>query len=64
MSVLARRAATRSRRQTANAGIGALFDDHAPMVLAICRYLLRDPQAAEDAAQEAFLSAHRPDGRC
>ena len=40
-------------------GIGALFDEHAPMVLAICRYLLRDPQAAEDAAQETFLSAHR-----
>ena len=38
---------------------GALFDEHAPMVLAICRYLLRDPQAAEDAAQETFLSAHR-----
>jgi RNA polymerase sigma factor (sigma-70 family) len=59
MSVLVRRAATRSRRRTANAGIGALFDEHAPMVLAICRYLLRDPQAAEDAAQETFLSAHR-----
>jgi RNA polymerase sigma factor (sigma-70 family) len=59
MSVLARRVATRSRRRTANVGIGALFDEHAPMVLAICRYLLRDPQAAEDAAQETFLSAHR-----
>ena len=59
MSVLARSAATRSQRQTADAGVGALFDEHAPMVLAICRYLLRDPQAAEDAAQETFLSAHR-----
>jgi RNA polymerase sigma factor (sigma-70 family) len=39
--------------------VGALFDEHAPMVLAICRYLLRDPQAAEDAAQETFLAAHR-----
>jgi RNA polymerase sigma factor (sigma-70 family) len=29
------------------------------MVLAICRCHLRDPQAAEDAAQETFLSAHR-----
>lgn len=29
------------------------------MVLAVCRYQLRDPQAAEDAAQETFLSAHR-----
>ena len=29
------------------------------MVLAICRYNLRDPQAAEDAAQETFLAAHR-----
>jgi RNA polymerase sigma factor (sigma-70 family) len=29
------------------------------MVLAVCRYNLRDSQAAEDAAQETFLSAHR-----
>ncbi len=29
------------------------------MVLAVCRYNLRDPQAAEDAAQETFLAAHR-----
>jgi RNA polymerase sigma factor (sigma-70 family) len=29
------------------------------MVLAVCRYQLRDAQAAEDAAQETFLSAHR-----
>ena len=29
------------------------------MVFAICRYHLRDPEAAEDATQETFLSAHR-----
>ena len=29
------------------------------MVLAVCRSRLRDPQAAEDAAQETFLNAHR-----
>jgi RNA polymerase sigma factor (sigma-70 family) len=39
--------------------VGALFDEYASMVLAICRCILRDPQAAEDAAQETFLSAHR-----
>src|ERR671919_3152707 len=47
------------RAQAAGVRVGALFDEFAPMVLAICRYLLRDPQAAEDAAQETFLSAHR-----
>ena len=40
-------------------GVGALFDEFAPMVLAVCRYNLRDRQAAEDAAQETFLNAHR-----
>ncbi|HEV8250793.1 MAG TPA: sigma-70 family RNA polymerase sigma factor [Gaiellaceae bacterium] len=39
--------------------IGALFDDHAAMVLAVCRMHLRDPHDAEDAAQQTFLSAYR-----
>jgi RNA polymerase sigma factor (sigma-70 family) len=59
MSVLTRRPPARSHRKTADVEVGALFDEHAPMVLAICRYLLRDRQAAEDAAQETFLAAHR-----
>src|SRR5436305_13198389 len=29
------------------------------MVAGLCRALLRDPAEAEDAAQQAFLSAHR-----
>jgi RNA polymerase sigma factor (sigma-70 family) len=48
-----------ARRRSAGQRVGALFDEFAPMVLAVCRYQLRDPQAAEDAAQETFLSAHR-----
>lgn len=36
----------------------ALSDEHARMVLGICRLLLREPHEAEDAAQQAFLSAH------
>ena len=48
-----------TRRKSADQRVGALFDEFAPMVLAVCRYQLRDPQAAEDAAQETFLSAHR-----
>src|SRR5918996_2391379 len=57
--VLGRGPATRRRREDAGIRIGALFDEFAPMVLAVCRFNLRDPQAAEDAAQETFLSAHR-----
>jgi RNA polymerase sigma-70 factor (ECF subfamily) len=48
-----------TRRESAGQRVGALFDEFAPMVLAVCRYQLKDPQAAEDAAQETFLSAHR-----
>jgi RNA polymerase sigma factor (sigma-70 family) len=54
---LGRRSA--ARREEAGLRAGVLFDEFAPMVLAVCRYNLRDPQAAEDAAQETFLSAHR-----
>lgn len=36
-----------------------LFALHHRMVIGLCRALLRDPTEAEDAAQQAFLSAHR-----
>ena len=39
--------------------VAALFDEHARMVLGLCRFLLRDPHEAEDAAQQTFLSAYR-----
>jgi RNA polymerase sigma factor (sigma-70 family) len=47
------------RRHEVGRSVGRLFDEFAPMVLAVCRCELRDAQAAEDAAQETFLSAHR-----
>jgi RNA polymerase sigma factor (sigma-70 family) len=59
MAVTLRTRARALRRRPAAPSIAALFDEYAPMVLAICRYNLRDPQAAEDAAQETFLAAHR-----
>jgi RNA polymerase sigma factor (sigma-70 family) len=59
MSVFTRRPAAERRGTSPGARAAVFFDDHAPMVLAICRCHLRDPQAAEDAAQETFLSAHR-----
>jgi len=36
-----------------------LYGDHGRMVLALCRMFLRDLAEAEDAAQQAFLSAYR-----
>src|SRR5574337_1321390 len=36
-----------------------LYEEHGPKVYAVCRSLLRDSVEAEDAAQQAFLSAHR-----
>ena len=36
-----------------------LFEAHGRMVYGVCRILLRDPQEAEDASQQTFLSAHR-----
>ena len=38
--------------------LAELFEGHAPLVLGICRGMLRDPDEAEDAAQQAFLSAY------
>jgi RNA polymerase sigma-70 factor (ECF subfamily) len=39
--------------------VAALFDEHAGMVLGLCRLLLRDHHEAEDAAQQTFVSAYR-----
>ena len=36
-----------------------LFDEHARMVLALCRAVLREREEADDAVQETFLAAHR-----
>jgi len=36
-----------------------LFREHGRLVAGLCRGLLRDADEAEDAAQQAFLSAHR-----
>lgn len=48
--------------------VGALFDVHAPRVLAFTHRMLGDRAEAEDATQETFLRAHRAadsfDGRC
>jgi RNA polymerase sigma-70 factor (ECF subfamily) len=38
--------------------LAELFDAHAPMVLGLCRALLRNAHDAEDAAQQTFLSAY------
>ena len=43
----------------AGARVARLFDEHARMVVALCRVLLEDPHEAEDATQQTFLSAYR-----
>jgi RNA polymerase sigma-70 factor (ECF subfamily) len=43
--------------------IETLYLRYGPMVLRRCRAILRDPSAAEDAAQEVFVSALRFEGR-
>jgi RNA polymerase sigma-70 factor (ECF subfamily) len=40
----------------------ALVEREAPIVLAVCRRILADPTDAEDAAQDAFLTAYRKIG--
>lgn len=55
----AQRAGTRNRHRAVAARLASLFDEHASMVLGLCRLLLRDHHEAEDAAQQAFVSAYR-----
>jgi RNA polymerase sigma-70 factor (ECF subfamily) len=43
----------------ASARVAQLFERHGRMVFGICRTMLRDVHEAEDATQQAFLSAHR-----
>ena len=42
-----------------SARVADLFERHGRMAYGICRAMLRDVHEAEDATQEAFLSAHR-----
>jgi RNA polymerase sigma-70 factor (ECF subfamily) len=51
--------AGRLSSEAAGARVGELFEEHGRMVYGLCRLLLRDPEEAEDAAQQVFLSAHR-----
>jgi len=55
---LERTAAGRPHPGRPAAFLAELFGAHAPMVLGVCRGLLRDRHEAEDAAQQAFLSAY------
>jgi RNA polymerase sigma factor (sigma-70 family) len=48
-----------SDARAAAARVAALYEEHAAMVLAVCRGLLRGSAEAEDAAQQTFLSAQR-----
>ena len=41
------------------AEIARLYERYGPLVTARCRYLLKDPEAARDAAQEVFVKAMR-----
>jgi RNA polymerase sigma factor (sigma-70 family) len=55
----ARTPAGRLSPEAAGARLSELFEEHGRMVYGVCRVLLRDPDEAEDAAQQVFLSAHR-----
>ena len=52
-------AGSRPETRAAAARLAELFADHSRAVLGQCRALLRDPQDAEDAAQQTFLSAYK-----
>jgi RNA polymerase sigma-70 factor (ECF subfamily) len=43
----------------AGAHLGELYASHSRLVYGICRMLLRDPDEAEDATQQVFLSAYK-----
>ena len=62
--LLARFVARRERERDAAAELAfeALVARHGPMVLRVCRALLRDPHDAEDAAQATFLVLARKAG--
>ena len=45
--------------EEAAARVGGLFERHGRMVYGVCRAMLRDVHEAEDASQQAFLSAYR-----
>jgi RNA polymerase sigma-70 factor (ECF subfamily) len=55
----AQRAGSKNRHRVAAGRLASLFDEHASMVLGLCRLLLRDHHEAEDAAQQTFVSAYR-----
>ena len=48
--------------ETAELAFAALVDRHGPMVLRVCRSVLRDPHEAEDAFQATFLVLMRRSG--
>ena len=50
--------ASRANRRVVGGRVAALFDEHAAMVLGLCRLLLRDHHEAEDAAQQTLVSAY------
>lgn len=59
MSDLAHPAPGRSDPGAAGPLLARLFEQHGRTVYGLCRLLLRDPNEAEDAAQQTFLSAYR-----
>ncbi|MEO8289942.1 MAG: sigma-70 family RNA polymerase sigma factor [Gaiellaceae bacterium] len=55
----AHRPTGRLSTEAAGARLSELFEEHGRMVYGVCRVLLRDPQEAEDASQQTFLSAQK-----